>query len=141
MKTDQLKTRIQSLKSVVSRAATALVLAATVLTAKTSLAALPNTSLDTQLRSRINHIIVIYQENWSFDSLYGQFPGVNGLANGFDNLPQVDKTAGYTNYIYQTPQPLNGGSDLRFPPGNGQLALPLIPYDLMKYVAATNTTR
>ena len=23
----------------------------------------------------INHVIVIYQENWSFDSLYGQFPG------------------------------------------------------------------
>ena len=23
----------------------------------------------------IKHIIVIYQENWSFDSLYGQFPG------------------------------------------------------------------
>lgn len=22
----------------------------------------------------IKHIIVIYQENWSFDSLYGQFP-------------------------------------------------------------------
>src|SRR6266513_6451688 len=28
---------------------------------------------------RLRHIIVIYQENWSFDSLYGQFPGANGL--------------------------------------------------------------
>src|SRR6267378_2483003 len=27
---------------------------------------------------RLRHIIVIYQENWSFDSLYGQFPGANG---------------------------------------------------------------
>ena len=26
-------------------------------------------------------MIVIYQENWSFDSLYGNFPGANGLAN------------------------------------------------------------
>ena len=30
----------------------------------------------------INHIIVIYQENWSFDSLYGQFPGASGYAFG-----------------------------------------------------------
>ena len=27
---------------------------------------------------RLRHIIVIYQENWSFDSLYGQYPGANG---------------------------------------------------------------
>src|ERR1700693_252209 len=40
--------------------------------------------LDANLRAKIGHIIVIYQENWSFDSLYGQFPGINGLANGFD---------------------------------------------------------
>ncbi|HXU66228.1 MAG TPA: acid phosphatase [Casimicrobiaceae bacterium] len=30
---------------------------------------------------RIEHIIVIYAENRSFDSLYGLFPGANGLAN------------------------------------------------------------
>ena len=30
---------------------------------------------------KINHVIVIYQENWSFDSLYGEFPGANGIAN------------------------------------------------------------
>jgi phospholipase C len=23
---------------------------------------------------KLNHIIVVYQENWSFDSLYGKFP-------------------------------------------------------------------
>src|SRR6267142_1204671 len=93
-----------------------------------------------RLKQRINHVIVIYQEHWSFDSLYGQFPGVNGLQNGFDTLPQVDKASGYSNYVYVTPQPLNGGPDLRFPPGNGQLALPLIPYDLARFVPDTNTT-
>src|ERR1700674_4879885 len=31
--------------------------------------------------SKINHIVVIYQENHSFDNLYGSWPGVNGLAN------------------------------------------------------------
>jgi len=101
----------------------------------------PRNAFDSQLRTKVNHIIVIYQENWGFDSLYGQFPGVNGLQNAFDTLPQLDQSTGYSNYIYQTPQPTNGTNpDLRFPPGNGQPALPLIPYDLTKYVAATDTT-
>src|SRR3989442_2352102 len=30
---------------------------------------------------KINHIVVIYQENRSFDSLYGGWEGVNCLAN------------------------------------------------------------
>jgi len=31
--------------------------------------------------ARINHIVVIYEENHSFDNLYGGWEGVNGLAN------------------------------------------------------------
>src|SRR5215218_8581562 len=31
--------------------------------------------------SRINHIVVIYQENHSLDNLYGRWEGVNGLRN------------------------------------------------------------
>ena len=31
--------------------------------------------------SGIDHFIIIYQENWSFDALYGRFPGANGIAN------------------------------------------------------------
>src|SRR2546421_8227697 len=30
---------------------------------------------------KLNHVVVIYQENWSFDSLYGKFPGANGIDN------------------------------------------------------------
>jgi phospholipase C len=26
---------------------------------------------------KIQHVIVIYQENWSFDGLYGKFPGAD----------------------------------------------------------------
>jgi acid phosphatase len=29
--------------------------------------------------AHVNHLVVIYMENWSFDSLYGLFPGANGL--------------------------------------------------------------
>src|SRR5215472_8823539 len=62
--------------------------------------------IDSKLR-RIGHIIVIYQENWSFDSLYGQFPGANGYALGFDTLPQYDAKASpaYSSLIYKTPPP------------------------------------
>jgi len=95
---------------------------------------------------KINHIIVIYQENWSFDALYGQFPGANGYAFGFDTLPQYDVTASpaYSQLIYKTARPLNGGLDPNFPASpdgnlalwsNHNVALPLIPYDFTQYVA------
>jgi len=97
---------------------------------------------------RIGHIIVIYQENWSFDSLYGQFPGADGLQNGFDTLPQKDKSTVYSSLIYTTPSPLNGGVDPQFPSVGGQLALsatqllplPLIPYDFTTYIAPSGKT-
>ncbi len=42
----------------------------------------------------IDHFIIIYQENWSFDGLYGSFPGANGLANALAwnaLYPQIDR--------------------------------------------------
>lgn len=43
-----------------------------------------------QVPNQINHFVVIYQENWSFDALYGNMPGVNGAPfNSPTN--QVDK--------------------------------------------------
>ncbi|MBV9123563.1 MAG: acid phosphatase [Planctomycetes bacterium] len=45
--------------------------------------------------NQINHFIVIYQENWSFDALYGNFPGANGLANASStSLTQIDRQTG-----------------------------------------------
>src|SRR5882724_486158 len=40
---------------------------------------------------KIEHVIIIYQENWSFDGLYGKFPGANGLMNAQSAVQQVDK--------------------------------------------------
>jgi len=40
---------------------------------------------------KINHIIVIYLENRSFDQLYGLFPGAEGIANAGAAATQVDK--------------------------------------------------
>ena len=94
---------------------------------------------------RLRHIIVIYQENWSFDSLYGQFPGASGYAYGFDTLPQLDLKASpaYSSLVYKTPSPLNGAPDPQFPVSpdgnlalwsNHNLALPLVPYDFSNYI-------
>jgi acid phosphatase len=39
--------------------------------------------------SRIKHIVVIFEENHSFDNLYGSWEGVNGLANSAERQTQV----------------------------------------------------
>src|SRR5438093_9495456 len=40
---------------------------------------------------RIDHIIIIYAENRSFDNLYGLFPGADGIANATpEQSTQVD---------------------------------------------------
>ncbi len=85
----------------------------------------------------INHIIVIYQENWSFDSLYGHFPGANGLANAGMAVRQVDKNG----QPYQTlPQPIDTtqkppAPDPRFPAN-----LPVLPFDAAQYVPPDQKT-
>src|SRR5262245_2296490 len=87
--------------------------------------------------SRIQHFVVIYQENWSFDSLYGKFPGANGLASAGDSVKQVDKTG---QPYAALPQPINSnlkppGPDSRFPAN-----LPIQPFDAAKYVTDNQLT-
>lgn len=41
--------------------------------------------------SSIEHIVVIYLENRSFDSLFGLFPNANGLTNAQTAPPQIDE--------------------------------------------------
>lgn len=40
---------------------------------------------------KINYVIVIYQENHSFDNYFGTFPGADGIANAGATANQVDK--------------------------------------------------
>ncbi|GIW11843.1 MAG: acid phosphatase [Dehalococcoidia bacterium] len=82
---------------------------------------------------QIGHLVVIYQENWSFDGLYGLFPGANGIANAGEAIRQVDKN----DIPYRVlPQPMNGGRpDPRFPAD-----LPLQPFNLADYVPPSERT-
>jgi acid phosphatase len=89
------------------------------------------------MQSAIKHVIVIYQENWSFDALYGHFPGANGLASASvaATIPQIDK---FTHAPITTlPQPLNeaGAPDPNLPAG-----LPVAPYLLTNYITPATLT-
>jgi phospholipase C len=101
---------------------------------------------DAKLR-RVKHIIVIYQENWSFDSLYPFFPGADGILNSSPaSLNQTDRfdqpfVTGATfplvsgaAVLTTPPQPINAGKiDTRFTAGLNTL----LPYDA---VAPANST-
>lgn len=104
--------------------------------------------------SNIDHFIIVYQENWSFDALYGNFPGANGLANASSgSLNQIDRLSGsalsslpptngfnrYTGsgtensantntnpgFLNIPPQPLNGAVDTRFNTNSSDATSPL----------------
>jgi phospholipase C len=86
---------------------------------------------------KINHIVVIYQENWSFDSLYGHFPGANGLDNAGPTTPQVDKNG--TPYT-TLPQPLNTSFSPSVPDPRFPADLPVAPFDTTQYVGPNQQT-
>ena len=113
------------------------VLAAAFLAANLTLGNLAILQAQTNGLQKINHVVVIYQENWSFDSLYPNFPGANGIDQAGATIPQVDKDG--TPYA-TLPQPLNTtfspvAPDPRFPAD-----LPVAPFDTAKYVGANQLT-
>ncbi len=74
----------------------------------------PVATLDTALQSKVQNIVVIYAENRSFDNLFGNFPGANGLstvvdANGVPTsayIPQKDRDG--TTVLATLPQTWGG---------------------------------
>src|SRR6202022_2836273 len=70
---------------------------------------------------RLKHIVVIYLENRSFDNLYGEFPGANGLANAGAKAIQVDLLG-------------NPFAHLPAPPGGFPTNLPNAPFSIEQYV-------
>jgi phospholipase C len=77
---------------------------------------------------RLKHIVVIYLENHSFDNLYGEFPGANGLANAGAHATQVDLAG-------------NAFATLPTPPGGAfPSTLANAPFSIEQYVPATANT-
>src|ERR1700730_3564340 len=79
----------------------------------------------------IQHVIVIYQENWSFDGLYGKFPGADGIANAGDRVKQIKKDG--TPYL-TLPQPLDTAKKPPIPDPRFPADLPVAPYDAARFV-------
>src|ERR1051326_2327980 len=78
---------------------------------------------------KLDHIVVIYLENRSFDNLYGEFSGAEGLSSaGASFHPQVDST----NAPYVT---LPAIPSDRFPAG-----LPNAPFNIEQYLPANVAT-
>ncbi len=79
----------------------------------------------------MKHIIVIYQENWSFDALYGRFPGANGISQAApESLAQVDRSGAP---LTAAPAPRNGkDADPHF--SALSLADALKPFDLSRFI-------
>jgi phospholipase C len=83
-------------------------------------------------RAPIDHIIVLYMENRSFDHLFGTYPGADGIANYHG---RQENAAGVP--FPTLPQPLghDGKADPRFP-GD----LPNAPFPMLKYLGPFDET-
>jgi phospholipase C len=79
---------------------------------------------------KINHVVIIFMENWTFDGLYSKFPGANGLQDPSSHIVQVDRDG----KPYETLPPVinaweNNTPDTRFPAD-----LPNAPFIIDDYV-------
>jgi phospholipase C len=80
---------------------------------------------------KINHIVVIFLENRSFDSLFGDFPGANGRANAGEATRQIGPDGVAYEYlpaVRDTNQSLSA-VEVRFP-----ARMPNGPFNLGRYV-------
>jgi len=81
--------------------------------------------------SDIKHVVVIYQENWSFDGLLGKFPGADGIDSAsMTSKTQLDSTG--TPYMHL---PFNDSAHFR-----AQLSLANGPWDMTQYLDADSLT-
>ena len=81
--------------------------------------------------NRINHVVIIYLENRSFDHLYGEFPGAEGLSEGARATQAIQLDSAERPYD-SLPQP----QDSPAPSG-----LPNAPFNFDQFVSASSPTR
>ena len=108
----------------------------TALLALVSLSAWPTTASADNGGNRlgaINHIVVIYEENHSFDNLYGGWEGVNGLANA-DAAHTTQKSQTGVDYSCLL---LN---DVNLVVNPGACSLPNTHFTIDNYISPTDST-
>ena len=71
--------------------------------------------------SQVNHVVVLFLENWSFDSLYAEFQGAEGLAGAMAAPTQTDPATGQPYTVL--PQ-----NESHMPPGLANAPFALDPY-------------
>lgn len=76
----------------------------------------------------LQHLVVIYLENHSFDNLYGSYPGAEGLDADSAQIPQLDSTTGM---VFDTLPQMDP---------NVPTDLPNVPFDITKYVPENQKT-
>ena len=79
---------------------------------------------------KIEHIVVVYLENRSFDHLFGSFPGANGLANAGGAAIQVDGSGQPFAFL---PAPLDLRPKVPVPYANIPERLPNGPFPLDRF--------
>jgi phospholipase C len=86
----------------------------------------------------IDRLVVIYQENWSFDALFGQFPGANGRSKASaTSIAQSDRDG----RPYATlPPSIDTRSNPPVPDARIPHDLPVAPFDLARFVPPTSRT-
>ena len=85
--------------------------------------------------NKINHVVVIYQENWSFDSLYPTFPGANGISKGDPTQVKFDGTKYATN-----PEAIDNNGAKEKPEARIPATLPVAPFDVSRFIPPTDVT-
>ena len=94
----------------------------------------PKSTGPTGTFTKLNHIVVLYLENHSFDNLYGEFDGGAGLAAAANAAPQIDPDGG----VYATlPHPVDTEQSPAVPDGRFPGTLPNAPFPIESYVPAT----
>ncbi len=86
--------------------------------------------------NKIAHLVVIYMENHSFDNLYGQYPGAEGISQAMakkgaagDTVTQIDASG----QAYATlPAPFD--STMKMPDPRFPTNLPNQPFDITQFV-------
>ena len=87
--------------------------------------------------AKIGHILIVFEENRSFDNMFGLFPGADGLSNAGEAARQVDAEG----RVYETLPPVMNTAvrpvapDPRFPSN-----LPNAPFAIGAYVPASEPT-